>query len=415
MSAAGIASDDSRAPDRAPVLLLAVAGGLVVANLYYNQPLLAGIARDLGVTDARVAPVATLTQVGYALGLFAVVPLADVAERRRLLVLLVLGAAAALAAAALAPTAGALAAASLAVGVLSVAPQVIVPIAADLAAPGERGRVVGTVMSGLLVGILGARVASGALGARFGWRPVFWAAAGAMVGLAVVLRARLPASRTESRPGERALSYRELLASLPAVARRWGALRESALFGGLAFASFSVFWTTLPFHLADLPGHYGSGEAGAFGLVGIVGALAASFVGRINDRGDPRRTVGAGLLVTLGAWVTLAAFGRSLAGLVGGVLLLDLGVQGAHVSNQARIFALDEASRGRINAVYMVAYFAGGALGSAVGAAAWARAGWTGVAIAGAAFTALALAVFLRRRTARPDSERPDAAVAAAG
>lgn len=377
---------------RPPVLLLAVAAGLVVANLYYNQPLLAGMARDFGVAVPAIAPVATLTQVGYALGLFAVVPLADVAERRRLLVVLVLGAAAALAASALAPTAAALAAASLAVGVLSVAPQVIVPIAADLAPPGARGRAVGTVMSGLLVGILGARVASGALGARLGWRPVFLAAAAGMLVLAGVLRVRLPESRAEV-----ALSYRALLASLPAVARRWAVLRESAVFGALAFASFSAFWTTLPFHLAALPGHYGSGVAGAFGLVGIVGALAASFVGRVNDRGDPRRTVGWGLAGTVAAWVALAAFGTALAGLVLGVLLLDLGVQGAHVSNQTRIFALDDAARGRINAVYMVAYFAGGALGSAAGAAAWARAGWTGVSLVGALFAVLALGVWAVR------------------
>ena len=386
-------------PARVPVLLLAVAAGLVVANLYYNQPLLAGMARDLRVPVPAIAPVPTLTQVGYALGLFAVVPLADVAERRRLLVALVLGAAGALACAAVAPTAGALAAASLAIGVLSVAPQVIMPIAADLAPPNERGRVVGTVMSGLLIGILLARVVSGALGQRFGWRPVFWAASGGMVVLAGVLRARLPASRATV-----ALTYRELLASLPAVARRWAALRESALFGALAFASFSVFWTALPFHLASLPGGYGSGAAGAFGLVGVVGALAASFIGRRNDRGDPRQSIGVGLAATAAAWVALGAFGRSLVGLAVGVLLLDLGVQAAHVSNQARIFALDDTSRGRINAVYMVAYFAGGALGSAAAAAAWARGGWIAVSATGAAFALAALGAWVVRRSgaARP-------------
>ncbi|GJG87105.1 MFS transporter [Gemmatimonadetes bacterium T265] len=387
--------DAQDGPRRPPVLLLAVAAGVVVANLYYNQPLLARMARDFGVPVRAIAPVATLTQVGYALGLFAVVPLADVAERRRLLVLLIVGAAAALAAAAVAPTAGALAAASLAVGVLSVAPQVIVPIAADLAPAAERGRAVGTVMSGLLVGILMARVASGALGARLGWRAVFWTAAAGMVVLAGVLRVRLPASRTRE-----ALSYRALLASLPAVARRYPALRESAVFGALAFASFSVFWTALPFHLAVLPGHLGSAAAGAFGLVGVAGALAASFVGRRNDRGDPRQSIGAGLAATVAAWLALGLLGRSLAGLVVGVLLLDLGVQAAHISNQARIFALDDASRGRINAVYMVAYFAGGALGSAASATAWARGGWAAVSGVGAAFAALALGVWVVRRPA---------------
>ena len=377
------------------MLLLAVAGGLVVANLYYNQPLLASMARDFGVSETAIAPVATLTQVGYALGLFAVVPLADVAERRRLLIVLVLGAAVALSGAALAPSAALLAAASLAIGILSVAPQVVMPIAADLAPPAERGRIVGTVLSGLLIGILMGRVVSGAAGERFGWRPVFWAAAVTMIVLAGVLRVRLPASRAAS-----ALSYRALLASLPAVARQWAELRESALFGALAFASFSVFWTTLPFHLAALPGHYGSGAAGGFGLVGVVGALAASLVGRRNDRGDPRHSIGIGLAATVAAWLALGLLGRSLGGIAIGVILLDLGVQAAHVSNQARIFALDDASRGRINAVYMVAYFIGGAVGSAAGAAAWTHGGWPVVSGTGAAFAAIALGLWAARRPA---------------
>lgn len=384
-----------------PVLLLTTAAGLVVANLYYNQPLLAAVARDFGVPAARVAPAATLTQVGYALGLFAVVPLADVTERRRLLVLLVLASGAALAGAALAGGPAALAAASLVVGVLSVAPQVIVPLAAGLAAPAERGRVVGTVMSGLLIGILLGRVVSGAVGARFGWRAVFWGAAAVMVALAGVLRARLPASRPDT-----ALSYRALLASLPAVARRYPALREAALFGGFAFASFSAFWTTLAFHLAAPPLGLGSAAAGGFGLVGVVGALAASVVGRRTDRGDPRRATGLGLAITLVAWGVLGIWGTSLAGLVAGVILLDLGVQAAHVSNQARIFALDEATRGRINAVYMVVYFTGGALGSAAAALAWARAGWPGVVMVGAGCTVAALAVFARPLASRTARQR---------
>lgn len=389
------------------MLLLATAAGLVVANLYYNQPLLDAVARDFGVPAARVAPVATLTQVGYAVGLFAVVPLADVTERRRLLLLLVLASALALVGAAVASGPATLAAASLLVGILSVAPQVIVPLAAGLAPPAERGRVVGTVMSGLLVGILLGRVVSGAAGARFGWRAVFWGAAAVMAALAAVLRARLPTSRPEA-----TLSYRALLASLPAVARRYPVLRESALFGALAFASFSAFWTTLAFHLAAPPLRLGSAAAGGFGLVGVAGALAASFVGRYNDRGDPRRAVGVFLCVTLVAWAVLGAFGASVAGIAAGVVLLDLGVQAAHVSNQARILALDEATRGRINAVYMVAYFTGGALGSALSALAWGRAGWPGVVATGAAFVVAALAAYVRPRRAR---ERGSGAPEAAG
>jgi predicted MFS family arabinose efflux permease len=294
--------------------------------------------------------------------------------------------------AAVAPGPASLAAASLLVGVLSVAPQVIIPIAAGLAEPERRGRVVGTVVSGLLVGILMGRVVSGWAAASVGWRGVFWGAAGVMVALAAVLRLRLPEDRPDA-----ALSYRALLASLPAVFRRYPALRESALFGALAFASFSAFWSTLAFHLEAPPLRLGSAAGGAFGLAGVVGALAASLVGRRNDRGDPRQTLGVGLAVSLAAWGVLGAFGASVAGLVAGVVLLDLGVQAAHVSNQARIFALDEGARGRINAVYMVSYFAGGALGSAAAAAAWVRAGWGGVVATGAACVAAALLAYARR------------------
>lgn len=389
-----------RAPGEpgAPVLLLAVTAGIVVANLYYAQPLLPAIAASLGVPEPRVAVVATLTQLGYAAGLLLVVPLADVAERRRLIVTLSLLAAGMLAAAAAAPGLGALAVASLWVGVCSVVPQVVIPVAATLAAPERRGKAVGTVMSGLLVGILLARVASGALGARLGWRAVFAAAAGLMTLLALVLRLRLPASRPDA-----AIGYAALLRSLPGLVRRHPPLRTAALVSGCAFASFSAFWTTLAFHLAAPPLGLGSAAAGAFGLVGAVGALAASVVGRLTDRGAPGSAVRWGLLIGLAGWLVLGAWGGSVLGLAAGVIVLDLGMQGTHVPNQALVFGLDPAARGRLNALYMVTAFVGAAAGSAAGAAAWAHGRWPGVVALGGACLLLAAAASAhgRRRDRR--------------
>jgi len=377
--------------------LLAVASGLVVANLYYAQPLLALIGRDFGAPAAQMGLVATLTQLGYALGLLVIVPLADVAERRGLIVGLTVATAGMLVAAAVAPGATWLAVASLGIGLASVVPQVIIPVAASLAPPEQRGRVVGTIVSGLLVGILLARVVSGAAGAQVGWRPVFWGAAALMLVLAAVLRWQLPASRPAV-----ALRYADALRSLPVVVGRFPVLREAALTGGLAFGSFSAFWTALAFHLARPPLSLGSAAAGAFGLVGVAGALAASAVGRLTDRSSPRTTAGIGLAAALVGWAVFGAGAASVVGLALGVILLDLGVQAAHVSNQARIFALDEQARGRINAVYMVTYFLGGALGSTLGTAGWARAGWAGVVAVGAGLTTLAFVVWLggRRRAA---------------
>jgi predicted MFS family arabinose efflux permease len=398
------------APDRSagaaaahpPVLLLAIAAGAVVANLYYNQPLLGDIARDLAVPEPRVGLVATATQLGYALGLLLVVPLADVAERRRLVVGLTLGTAVALAACAVAPGVGWLTATSFALGVASVVPQVLVPLAAGLAGPATRGRAVGTVMSGLLIGILLARVVSGALGAALGWRPVFWLAAGAMLVLAAVLRARLPRSAPTT-----ALAYGALLGTLPRLAARHATLREAAVIGALAFASFSAFWTTLAFHLAAPPLRLGSAAAGAFGLVGVVGALASSAVGRLNDRGRPGRTVGIGLAVAALAWGVFLVGGQALTGLVVGVVLLDLGAQASHVSNQARIFALEPTAHGRVNAVYMVSCFVGAALGSSLGTWAWGRAGWPAVVALGLACVAVAAAVHARGALQRRALELP--------
>lgn len=374
------------------VLLLAVAAAGTVANLYYAQPLLPGIARDLGVTAGQVGWVPVFTQVGYAVGLLLFIPLGDAVERRRLILALVLASAGALLAAAVAPGATWLAIACLAVGFFTVIPHVAVPLAAHLAAPAQRGRVIGLIMSGVLAGILLARTFAGLVGGAFGWRAVYALAAAGMLVLAAGLARLLPPS-----PPERAVRYGELLASLGPLLRDEQELRRPSFVGAMVFASFSVFWTTLAFFLETPPYHWGAEGAGLFGLVGLSGALAAPLVGRLSDRRGPRYATGVSLAVALASWAVFAALGRTLAGLVAGVVLLDVGIQSAHVSNLARIHALDPAARSRRNTVYMVAYFAGGALGTFLGVRAWARFGWAGVCAAGAGFLVLALAGWARR------------------
>ncbi|MBV9773409.1 MAG: MFS transporter [Gemmatimonadetes bacterium] len=372
------------------VWLLSAVGALAVANLYYSQPLLADIARYFRVPASRVGIVSTLTQVGYAVGILLFVPLSDVRERRGLIVVMLGAVAVALTGVALAPSLGWLAAASFAMGATTVVPQLIVPFAAGLAAPGSRGRVVGLVMSGILIGVLGARTVSGVVGSALGWRAMFGLAAGLMLALSLWAGRRLPHA-----PPAASLRYGQLLRSLLPLARGEPVLREAAILAGLGFAAFSAFWTTLVFRLETPPLHYGARTAGGFGLVGIVGALTAPFVGRLSERRSPRTTVGVGIGVGIAAYLCFFLAGSTLAGLVVGVILLDAGAQTTGVSNQARIYGLPAELHGRLNTVYMVAYFVGGALGSLLGAWAWGRWGWEGVCGVGLGMLLAALGVYL--------------------
>ncbi|AHG88528.1 major facilitator superfamily MFS_1 [Gemmatirosa kalamazoonensis] len=360
--------------------LLALAAGLSVANLYYNQPLLPDIARTFGVSAARVSAVATSTQVGYAVGLLLFVPLGDLVERRRLVLALLAAVTVALVAASAAPTLPLLAASGALIGATTVVPQILVPLAAGLAPPAARGRVVGRVVSGILVGILAARVVSGAVGRLVGWRAMFLVAAALMLALALALARWLPRTPpAAARDADAPTSYGALLRSLVTLAREQPVLRDAASLGALFFAAFSAFWTTLAFRLDTPPLHYGSAVAGAFGLLGITGALAAPIAGRFADRGTPRRAVGAAIAVNAVAWVLFLLAGDTLWGIAAGVVLLDAGTQAAQVSNQSRIYALPAPLHSRLNTVFMVTYFVGGALGSVAGAVAWAGWGWAGV------------------------------------
>jgi predicted MFS family arabinose efflux permease len=378
-------------PKKVPVYLLAFSVGAIVANIYYVQPLLAAMARTFSVSVGMIGLVAMLTQVGTALGMLVFVPLGDSRDRRALLTALLSGATVALCGVATSQNLIWISIASFAVGACGAAVHVIVPFAAQLAPEDSRGQVLGTVFSGLLIGILLARTFSGVVASYFGWRSVYAIAAAGMLGLLLLLRARLPKVAPQN-----SLPWPVLMRSLVSLVRDHPALRESAFLGAALLCVFSAFWTTLVFLLQTPPYHYGSSVAGLFGLVGAAGALCAPLVGRFADRRGPRFTILLALVTTLASFLLLGVFGKVMAGLIAGVVLLDVGVQSGHVANQTRIYALDATARSRLNTVYMFCYFSGGSLGSWLGAICWEYKGWTAVCALGVGVVVIALAVFAR-------------------
>jgi predicted MFS family arabinose efflux permease len=370
---------------RGLLFLLATIAGVSVANIYYNQPLLDNFRQSFPASASWVGTVPAVTQLGYAAGMLLLAPLGDRLDRRRLILLQIAGMCVALVVAAAAPTLIVLIGASLAIGVLATIAQQAVPFSAELAPPSQRGQAVGMVMSGLLLGILLARTASGLIAEYFGWRAVFGASVVALLALAVVIILRLPKSQPTS-----TLSYGKLLVSMWHLVVEHRALREASLTGAALFAAFSIFWSVLALLLAGAPFHLGPQAAGLFGIVGAAGALAAPFAGKFADRRGPRAIITVSIVLVALAFVVFGASAKSIAGLVIGVIILDVGVQAAQISNQSRIYALKPEARSRVNTVYMVAYFIGGALGSGVGAAIWPAFGWLGVSAAGIVFTAIA-------------------------
>jgi predicted MFS family arabinose efflux permease len=383
---------------------MAVTAAMIVANIYYIQPLLRVIAATFGLTVGRAGSLAMVSQVGTAVGMLVFVPLGDKFERRSLMLVLLVGTFVALVLMALAPNVPCLAVAAFFVGAFAANVHVVVPFAAHLAAPAQRGRVVGTVVAGILVGVLLARTFSGTVGAWLGWRAVYGLAAGAMLLLAGVVRLFLPTSHPET-----AITWRELMASTLALVRQHALLRESALLGALLFAGFSAFWTTLVFFLAEPPYRFAnpSAAAGLFGLVGALGAVGAPSVGHLADKHGPRFTIRIALWLTLLAFLFMGFVGKNLVGLIAGVILMDLGVQSGHVSNQTRIYGIDPAARSRLNTVYMFCYFIGGGLGSLTGALCWHWAGWWGVCGVGSTAIMLALVVeFIHGSAGYPEALR---------
>jgi predicted MFS family arabinose efflux permease len=368
---------------------MAIAAAVTAANLYYCQPLLSQIAHSLHMTARETADIPMLTQVGYALGLLFFAPLGDMVERRGLATALLLIVTVSLVATASAPNAWVLLATSLITGMFSVVPQVMAPMAAALSKPEAQGRAVGIVMGGMLIGILLARTVAGFVGTWFGWRAMYAVAAVMMIAMAAILRATLPVSRPDAR-----IRYRELLSSLIPLARKLPALRQSAIMSGFAFGAFSAYWTTLVFYLGTPPYHYGAQMAGLLGLAGVAGALAAPVVGLLSDRGYPRLASGCALLIGMIAFGLLWTVGGTITGLAIGGIVLDLGTQANLVTNQTRIYRLIPEARNRINTVFMVTYFVGGALGTFLAGFAWSWWQWNGVCTLGASFFGAALIIW---------------------
>jgi predicted MFS family arabinose efflux permease len=380
-----------RQPEARLLAILAVCCGLSVANIYFNQPLLLEISRAFHVSEGRAAAVSVATQVSYAAGLLLLVPLGDVRERRRLILLLFLCIAAFLALAALAPALSVLIAASVGIGVSSAITHVIVPIAPELVAHEQRGRAIATVMTGVLLGALLGRALSGAVASLAGWRVVFASAAAVNLLALLLLRRGLPGL-----PAAHPVPYGQAMRSLFRLLAGQPLLREAAAQSGLVFSSFSGFWTTLPFLLGSPRYHLGPVVVGAFGLVGAAGVTVAPLAGRMSDRRGSRYVIDAALLVMAVSWLVLWAGQRWLVALIAGCILLDAGTQMSQIANQTRVFGLLPQARARINTVYMTLYFLGAAAGSAGATLAWEHGGWTGVSLAGLGLLALSALVHWR-------------------
>jgi len=378
-------------PELTPVTLwiMTIATGLVVANLYYNQPLLEDIARTFHCSRGKAGQVSMLTQIGYASGMLFLAPLADMFKRKRLMVIIFAFIVLSSLLTALAPNINILIFASFLLGASSMIPQLLVPMAAHLAKPHERGKKIGVIMSGLLIGILLSRTFAGYIGEFFGWRMVFYAATGIMLIMWMLIWLFLP----EVEPDYKG-SYKNLMISLIHLVKQEPKLRLAAFRGALCFACFSAFWTTIVFLLKQ-NFDMGSGVAGEFGLVGAFGALAAGLMGRLSDKMDAYKLSGFTILLIIISFVIFYFSAHSIPGLILGVIILDMGVQATHISNQSIIFTLKPEARNRINTVYMVSYFIGGSLGTLFATQLWKNYQWNGVCFIGIGLSAFTLFIHL--------------------
>ncbi|QGZ59169.1 MFS transporter [Paraburkholderia acidiphila] len=374
---------------RGLVLLFAAASGLSVANVYYAQPLLDALARDFGITRAAVGGVVTATQAGCALALLLLVPLGDRVERRRLMIVQLLVLAGALCVVSLARSVAVLLAGMLGVGMLGTAmTQGLIAYAAAAAAPEERGRVVGAAGSGVFIGLLLARVFAGGVSDLAGWRGVYGCSAAVMLALGVPLWRRLPKL---ARVAQEPMSYGQLIISMCALLRSDRVLQTRGVLALLMFAILNIFWSALVLPLSAPPYQFSHTAIGAFGIAGATGALAAARAGQWADRGWGQRTSAAALALLLLAWWPLSMLSQSLWMLLIGIVLLDLGGQALHVTNQSLIFRGGEQLHSRLVSLYMLFYAVGSGLGAIATTATYAVAGWHGVCELGAAVSLLAL------------------------
>lgn len=368
------------------LLLMAAACGMAVANLYYNQPLLPQIGRSIEATERQLGLLPMLTQAGFALGVFLLAPLGDTTERRRLILIMLGLVTVSLAGAAVSPNLACLAVASFAIGITSVISTQVLPFAVSLARPEERGKTVGTIASAMLMGVLLSRTLSGFIGEHFGWRAMYGLACALMVGLAILMKTMLPASRPSV-----SLPYPRLLLSMWHLTREYPLLRQATLNGILLYGSLSAFWATLVFQVEGPNFHYGPAATGMFGLVAALGAMGAPLAGKWADSRSARTLVGFAAVSMFAGFLILWGFGEHLAGLIAGVIVLDLGAQIATVSNQATVYSLAPEAQSRMYTVYRACYSLGGSAGAYGGVWAWSLWGWSGVCGFGLSLLAVAL------------------------
>lgn len=371
------------------VLFMAAATGLIVANLYYCQPLIILIADEFNIPNADAGTITYLTQAGYAIGLFLMVPLGDKIERKSQILYTTFASVIALIIAATAQSYFILEIASLLIGITSIVPQLILPLAASLSAPEERGKVVGTIMSGLLVGILLSRTLSGFVGDMFGWRAMFWIASGLCLVLFFIIKKQFPYNKPVFNG-----SYKQLIGSLFTLIKEQPLLREATLINVFSFAQFGAFWTTMVLLLSEDPFNFSSTTIGLFGIIGASGALAAPLVGKLSDKGSSRIAVGYGCMLIAFSFVIFYFSGSSVIGIVFGIIFIDIGLQGVHISNQTRVYSILPEARNRMNTVFMSFSFLGTAAGSAFGLFLWRFAGWHAVTLGCLLLSVLAFSVY---------------------
>jgi predicted MFS family arabinose efflux permease len=353
------------------VLIMAATAGIAVANVYYSQPILHAIALQFHTTTEKAGTISVLSQIGYGIGLFFLTPVGDMIERKKLILYLQAGLILSLLLVAFSPSLMVLYAGSLLIGVFSVVAQVILPMAASLVKE-NRGKIVGQIFTGILVGILVARVFSGFITGWLGWQYVYFISAAMVLGTAVLMQADFP-----SMPERFTGTYAGLLKSTVAQLGRFPLLRRTALTGMLAFGTLSAFWVTLTFYLSDAPFQYSASGIGLFGLLAAAGALIAPVFGKLADKGSPARSLIFSTALTLLSIIVLKVFPGAVAAIWVTVILLDIGVQATQVTNIAVIYTLDHLANSRINTVYMTSYFIGGALGSYIAIQLYNAGGWS--------------------------------------
>ncbi|SNR82420.1 MFS transporter [Flavobacterium sp. ov086] len=368
---------------------MAACTGLIVANLYYCQPLIVLIAKEFKIQEDFAGTITYLTQAGYAIGLFFMVPLGDKLERKKQILMTTFASVIALILAATAKSFFLLQIASLLIGITSIVPQLILPLAASLSSPEQRGKVIGTIMSGLLVGILLSRTLSGFIGQIFGWRSMFYIAAGVCLLIFFVIQNKFPVNKPQFQG-----TYGQLIQSLFTLIKTQPILREATIINVFSFAQFGAFWVTMVLLLSGEPFNYNSATIGLFGIVGASGALAAPLVGKLGDKGGSRVAVGYGCLLILISFIIFYFSIESVIGIAIGIVFIDVGIQGVHISNQTRVYSLLPEARNRLNTVFMSFSFLGTAAGSAYGLLLWKLGGWHAVTIGCVGLSALSFVVY---------------------